>query len=311
MKETLAIFGIGVLLGILLTIYFYPSYKKEHMQTIASLQQQLQLIEQNELARLPQIQDAEEKLKKANEIYGKIFNLFLLNLGIQLDSTAWKELGHQAPNNLATTSPAEIEKSNDNILFNDQKIKKLRADKLVREATLVGVGIDNAQEKLNKLEEALALDPNNEQALDNLGNLLLVNDELEKALPLLQKCLQLNPKNTSCSHNLYIYYSKNADTKNLDSITAACLEHNPEDLACLRNRGMFFLEIDRAHDALKLFLKMKELVPNTKSSYHSLGSIYYDIANTYRQMKNESAEQKYRQLSCNEGYEFACKSLEQ
>jgi hypothetical protein len=121
MKQTVLLIITSLLIGILFGRYAQAPEKieiiKEVKETnhapydLEKISRQLQEIEQTDLVELKKLRGERDYYLRANEIYGKVFQLFLVNLGLQLNRPKWQTIMSK-PNGLLNPKEKVIVKNN-------------------------------------------------------------------------------------------------------------------------------------------------------------------------------------------------------
>ena len=84
--------SFGIFLGILVTVAYYQS---RPATVSARAKKEFQVFSQNEAKKFAEAKDPSEKLRAAEELYGKMMVLFLANLGLELQKNT--PVSHVAP----------------------------------------------------------------------------------------------------------------------------------------------------------------------------------------------------------------------
>jgi hypothetical protein len=81
------IFILGLVIGGVGVYFFIPPEKVEVESS--NLELRLKALAENEMLQYAKIQDADEKLKKADKLYGEILKILLVNLSLKLDKSQY------------------------------------------------------------------------------------------------------------------------------------------------------------------------------------------------------------------------------
>jgi Flp pilus assembly protein TadD len=147
-----------------------------------------------------------------------------------------------------------------------------------RASSLLSVG--RVEEARAEIEKALAVDPNNSQALSLQSIIAVTQNEKDKALTLAKKAVEADPK--SASARIALSYAQQADFDLKDSLESLkqAVQVEPENAlawARLAELHMSFAELDKALEAAN---KAVSLNPNLSRTQTVLGYAYLNQVNT-------------------------------
>lgn len=190
-----------------------------------------------------------------------------------------------------------------------QRENKKRISDLVQRAfdlSLQPKNDSDYQEIVDLYEEVLRSEPDHEKALEYYSNYLILQQELDLALPIMKKCLEKYPKNELCNGNLLNYYLSKNQMKDLEKSITNCLSNLPDSLMCLFNQGQYYLSTHQYKKSLEVFQRIDRDKHNSTVSYTN-GAIAVGIAQSYEGLKNKAKAKDYHAISCHEGNEYSCK----
>jgi tetratricopeptide (TPR) repeat protein len=109
------------------------------------------------------------------------------------------------------------------------------------------------EEAIGYYDEALALKPENSEALFNKGTALCQLGKLREAISFFDKVLEINPQDWEALHNKgNALLNLSCFNESLECYNRA-LEINPEDAETIYNKGNLLLHLGRFEEAAKLF----------------------------------------------------------
>jgi predicted AlkP superfamily phosphohydrolase/phosphomutase/Tfp pilus assembly protein PilF len=160
--------------------------------------------------------------------------------------------------------------------LNRTPVATLQRDRQVNEAALAA-GDGMTEEALKKLEALGYITPDNQDAHNNLGQILQKQGRFREAIAEFEKALAINPNFPSALNNLGVCYGRIKDYGRAEEAFRRALELNPEDVFAMNNLAIMFLE-NRQFSVAKEFAKQAVAVePNYANGHLTLGSIYATI----------------------------------
>ena len=133
------------------------------------------------------------------------------------------------------------------------------------------------EEALHATLKVLEIDPDNADALSNLGSIYNELGNLDQALSSTLKSLKLKPHNPDALSNLGSIYK---DLGNLDqalSSTLKSLELNPDNSTAQMNLGSIYKDLGNLDQALSSTLKSLKLKNDNPGALMNLGNIYREL----------------------------------
>ncbi len=144
---------------------------------------------------------------------------------------------------------------------------------LVNEAKTALQG-GNANLAVEKLQQALRLDPNAEEALYLLGNAYTQQGQLPQAEEQFLKALKINGKDADARSNLGVVYYRQGKLPEAEQAFRAALSQKASDADIHYNLGGVLAAENKLDDAVSEFKKAEELNPSLAEPYLGLGSVY-------------------------------------
>ncbi len=132
---------------------------------------------------------------------------------------------------------------------------------------------DKAEEVLRGL---LKEDPENEAAVEQLTQLLLDEGKSEDAVSLLEGITGRNPSPTLLDL-LGDAYSQNHDLRKAEEAYRKAADLDPSESSHLRGLGQTLLTEEKYSDALTVYQKLSDLMPDDADVYLRLGQIYRQL----------------------------------
>ena len=152
------------------------------------------------------------------------------------------------------------------------------------------IELENYKDAEASLRKALAIDPNYEDALSTLGELLIQGDDFAGAKTCYEKLLKLKPANGEYMASLSaVYYNLEKPTEAIEWATKAIAADPKSDFAYYK-RGLAFLQKGDTTAALKDVNKAIEIDNEFFSYHYTKGFVLYN------QDKNELAKTEF--LKC-------------
>lgn len=132
---------------------------------------------------------------------------------------------------------------------------------------------DKAEEVLRSM---LKDDPENEAAVEQLTQLLLDEGKSEDAVSLLEGITGRNPSPTILDL-LGDAYSQNHDLPKAEDAYRKAADVDPSESSHLRGLGQTLLAEEKYSDALAVYQKLSDLMPDDADTYLRLGQIYREL----------------------------------
>jgi tetratricopeptide (TPR) repeat protein len=118
---------------------------------------------------------------------------------------------------------------------------------------------------------ALACDPDNPIALNNMGNVLVNQGELDQAMPLFQQSIELDPANADARNN----FGNALATQGADDAAIAqfqkALELEPDLAAAHYDLAYVLVKHGRLDEAIAHYRRAVELMPDSELAHNNLG----------------------------------------
>lgn len=132
---------------------------------------------------------------------------------------------------------------------------------------------DKAEEVLRSM---LKTDPGNEAAVEQLTQLLLDEGKSEDAVSLLQGIISHSPS-PGLLDLLGDAYTQTHDLPKAEDAYRKAADMDPAELSHLRGLGQTLLAEEKYQDALKVYQKLADLMPDDADVYLRLGQIYREL----------------------------------
>lgn len=149
----------------------------------------------------------------------------------------------------------------------------------------------NLEEAEKMYREAIELDPQYCDAMDNLGQLLRRKGNIDEAISWYKKSIEINPENPVAHQNLALAYHFQGETDDAINEYQVLINIDPDNPEGYYGLGNIYLELNQPEEAISNFKKAEELYEKTSSPYladakFSLGLAYftkeeYSIAKGY------------------------------
>lgn len=130
------------------------------------------------------------------------------------------------------------------------------------------------QEALKKLEALGYITPENQDAHNNLGQILQKEGRFREAIAEYEKALALNPNFPSALNNIGVCYGRLKEYDKAERSFRRALTINAKDIFAMNNLAIMFLETRRFEDAREIATQAVTVEPNYANGYLTLGSIY-------------------------------------
>ncbi len=141
-------------------------------------------------------------------------------------------------------------------------------------------------------KRAIGLDPNNPEAHYNLGNILLSQNKLKKAISEYEKAVSIKPKYTKANINLSVALTRENQFDEAIKYAAKAAKTEPNNFDAQYNLAMSLGQRGRIDEAINCFGKTVEIEPNNADAHFGLAqALVYknrlqEAANEYRQVLN-------------------------
>ncbi len=119
---------------------------------------------------------------------------------------------------------------------------------------------------------ALALDPVFAEAYSNLGNVLRTTKRLEEAVPAYHRAIALKPNYAEAYNNLATALRDQKKAAESEPIYRKALALRPDDPATLCNLALALMELDREEEAVQILTRSAALDPRSGRTQIYLGS---------------------------------------
>ncbi|MDR0418700.1 MAG: tetratricopeptide repeat protein [Prevotellaceae bacterium] len=160
-----------------------------------------------------------------------------------------------------------------------QKSYKVQTDKLTVEDFLTKAynAFEKQQYKIavENYQKAINLDPTNEGAYNNLGNVYHVQGKYNQALEMYQKAIELRPDYANAYYNLGIVYDDMGYYLLAIDAYIRALRLEPESPEIYNNMGISYDRQGNYAEAIKSYKKVIELKPDYAEVYDNMGLAYY------------------------------------
>ena len=142
------------------------------------------------------------------------------------------------------------------------------------------------QQKLEKPEQAycsfanaLKIDSEYMDALNNIGNLMVADGRLNEALVYFKKVIELDAQNSEAHYNLGVTYQKAKVFSKAKSSYTRSLELDANNIEAYNNLGIMDQVESKFEEAIIHFKKAIEINPKYAYSYYNLGNVYKKVGN--------------------------------
>lgn len=124
--------------------------------------------------------------------------------------------------------------------------------------------------------DALRCDPNFEQAVNNLGNVLLRQERADEAIEQFESLAERQPDSAETKYNLANAYVKAARPFDAFKALERALEINPNYSDAHNNLGLLHQQLDDLDLAKKCFNRVLEIDPNHADALSNIGTLHAD-----------------------------------
>ena len=182
-------------------------------------------------------------------------------------------------------------------------------DKIFKTYDLLGycyMEIGDYKNSINSYQKSISLNPGNEEAYLQIGNLFSMNYDLN-AVEYYEKVIELNPKNRIAQYNIGILYQNNQMYLESQESYHKLFDGTEDKIYSDANFNLGFIFMEDLNDfknAINYFADAVRVNPNYYTAYYSMGLCYQSFGD----IKN--AEKFYRKsLDIYPDYELSIKSL--
>jgi len=149
---------------------------------------------------------------------------------------------------------------------------------------LFNLALDNHKNKKftkakNLYQKILTINPNFLQAKNNLGLVLLAEDDYLNAKKIFKAVIEINPKIISAQYSLGFIFKKIGDYENSIKCFNKVIEINPNQLNANYNLGLIYKEIGNQENAEKYFKEEIRLNPKLVDAHNNLGIVFSNLGN--------------------------------
>ncbi len=146
--------------------------------------------------------------------------------------------------------------------------------------------LDRPAEARNMVEQALALDPKNDNLHAQLAQVLLAQEDATGAMAEAQTALSLNKRNVQALNTagrVYMYYRE--DLAEAIQHYSEAVEADPRNWETYANQGLAFFQMESWHRARREFQNALDLIPTAAiaNTAQQQAYLYYLIARTYHE----------------------------
>ncbi len=172
--------------------------------------------------------------------------------------------------------------------------QRLESNRLLKEARAA-----SGARQFELYEDALTANPNNEDALQELGRLRLDDEDYEEAEKLAKRCLKLDKHNQGCRSTLEWRYTRTGDFESAAKLYDGCLEETFVKPGCLSFQAGAALRDGDIPRAKELHGRLAALQPK------GIDTIVLEASIAQQSGDEDGARAAYRR-GCDHGNEFAC-----
>lgn len=120
----------------------------------------------------------------------------------------------------------------------------------------------------------IALEPDEKPAYGYLGQILIMEGDIDEARKNFENLLKIDPENVDALNNLGVLYQQAGNELKAESFLKKVVELYPNDRIGYLNLGVLYGTMNRMHDAVIYLNKAAALSPRDKRVFQSLGTIY-------------------------------------
>jgi tetratricopeptide (TPR) repeat protein len=155
-----------------------------------------------------------------------------------------------------------------------------RLDPSDQEATIWLARLYRLHNEMDKAEDVLRGvlkdDPENDAAVEQLTQLLLDENKSEEAIDLLNGLIEHSPSPTLYDH-LGDAYTQTHDLGKAEAAYRQAVELDPSELSHLRGLGQTLLSEEKYPEALAIYQKLSEMLPDDSDTYLRIAQIYREL----------------------------------
>jgi type IV pilus biogenesis/stability protein PilW len=129
-------------------------------------------------------------------------------------------------------------------------------------------------EAIENYEKAIAADPGNLEAYNNLGVVFKEAGRLDQAAGLLQRALALDPKYEKALNNLGVVRYLKGQYEDAIGLFRRAIAINPENVESYTNLGIIYLLAERLEEARTAFERALQLDPKHAETHYNLALLY-------------------------------------
>jgi tetratricopeptide (TPR) repeat protein len=123
------------------------------------------------------------------------------------------------------------------------------------------------------LREVLALDPQNEPALEDLAKKMLADENGAEARALAKRCTDVNSANMLCGEIVQQATGVPQEHQGMTSMLDMCLKQDPNNVGCMYGKAHLLMLDGKAGDAESLIKRMNQLDPKGRESLLASGRL--------------------------------------
>ena len=142
----------------------------------------------------------------------------------------------------------------------------------------------NQNQQKNKLQvdenfykEALKTNPNNVEAHNNLGVILLQLGKIQEAKNSCQRAIQISPNYASAHNNLAAVFYETGELQKAKNCYQKAIQIQPNNTVANDNLGVVFNELGEHKKAASFCQKAIQINPSYVSAYYNLGEIFRNL----------------------------------
>ena len=155
-----------------------------------------------------------------------------------------------------------------------------RLDPSDQEATIWLARLYRLHNEMDKAEDVLRGvlkdDPENDAAVEQLTQLLLDQNKSEEAIDLLNDLIKRSPSPTLYDH-LGDAYTQTHDLAKAEAAYRKAVDLDPSELSHLRGLGQTLLSEEKYSEALAIYQKLSEMLPDDSDTYLRIAQIYREL----------------------------------
>ncbi|MBF0456983.1 MAG: tetratricopeptide repeat protein [Nitrospirae bacterium] len=167
----------------------------------------------------------------------------------------------------------QLSKCMDNLYYIKEAIPEFKG----KGEALIAYQKGNYKATIVILKKHLMKNPNDYEALLNLGAVYLMEGQPDKAIAAYNKALEINPNDYEASSNLGALYSSTGEHDKAIEACNKALEINSKYDGAWYNLGNAYSATGRPHKAIAAYIKALEFDPENYRTLNNLGVIYLII----------------------------------